>query len=176
VAVHSGTDWVAFGGVAQLIAAGATVLLAAFTARMARRTHDVATETKKESAATISLANEAKTDRELAWRPQLALRICDVIVRNGVPGEFSFQIVNAGGAPGIGCMVLARLPQDISHWGMWAVGDIGSGSTDLGISRARGDGTPCDLFAEPSSMEIPRRTADAVISVVMCWVGALGFL
>jgi hypothetical protein len=38
-----------------LLAAGATVLLALFTARMAKRTHDVATETKKESAATISL-------------------------------------------------------------------------------------------------------------------------
>jgi len=59
-------DWVALGGIAQFAAAAATVGLAGVTAYMAVKTRQVAQATASESAATVSLAQEARNDRELA--------------------------------------------------------------------------------------------------------------
>ena len=121
----TGVDWVTFGGIAQLVAAAATVTLAGVTAWMAKRTHDVAEETKREARATQSLADEAPTDRELVWRPQLDLTACGVQMESG---KFFAKVFNAGGGPAIGCKVLVRLPDQINVWCLWAFGDIASRS------------------------------------------------
>jgi len=109
---------------AQLAVAGGTLALAAVTYLMAKRTHEVASETKIESRATQDLASAARTDRELAWRPQLDLTECGFAKDTFTP----IKVFNAGGGAAIGCKILARLSSDINKWCLLAAGDIAENS------------------------------------------------
>ena len=99
---------------------------------MAVKTRQVAQATASESAATVSLAQEARNDRELAWRPQLSL--VDLHAE-GEPGFLIFRVrvKNAGGGPAIKCKVAIRQP---GSWWLVAVADLQVNS------EGSGDGTP----------------------------------
>jgi hypothetical protein len=165
------TDWVAVGGVAQLIAAAATISLAVVTAIMAIKTRDVAIETRKESGATQALATEAKRDRELAWRPQLSL------VEFNVAGATeqtlftsSFKIRNSGGGPAIDCRVAAHLPEDINFWWLTSLGDLPAGSvSNVGNGSLHQGSTPYEIFDYPHARE-----SDPIPDVMMFCTDAIG--
>lgn len=124
-------DWVALGGIAQFAAAAATIGLAGVTTYMAIKTRQVAAATKDESAATVSLAQEAQRDRELAWRPQLSLVAFKAATYD--KGErIQVEVKNAGGGPAIDCKVVVRRQE---HWWLIRLGDIqvnSSGASDGG--------------------------------------------
>ena len=160
------TNWVAVGGVAQILAAIATVGLATITARMATRTREMASETKaqahatkEEAKATRTLGDEAKFDRQLRWRPQLDLTVCWVD-----SNEFRFRVFNAGGGPAIACKVLARQPDDINRWGLWVAGDIApNSSTDERGTEIRTSGSIYAAFEAPDAMADPKREPNVVV-------------
>lgn len=113
-------DWVALGGIAQFGAALGTVALALVTVRMANETREVAEATRIESAATVSLAEEARNDRELAWRPQMSLVGLDAD-SFGQKDRMRVQVKNAGGGPAIKCRVAIRRHPS---WWLIPLGDL----------------------------------------------------
>ncbi len=146
--------WVALGGIAQLVAALATVVLAAVTAGMAQRTHEVATKTQAlsestatvaertqelakstadvatatatEAVATESLAVEARADRRLAWRPHVG--ISELVLTTPMGRlEARGRVRNVGSGPALNVVVTARDLSDVSRWCIQRVGDLTSG-------------------------------------------------
>jgi len=145
------TDWVAVGGIAQLVAAAATITLAIFTAVMASRTREVAIETQSESSATRLLAEEAKRDRELAARAQLSLLefACDVLPHQEPPGRVQANILNAGSGPAIDVKLALRSPSDVNIWSIVNFRDLKpAGNREKGGQLVHG-GSPYDLFDDP---------------------------
>ena len=74
-------SWNVVAAIAQAAAAIAMIALAVGTIRLASRTRELAQNAKvqadsslREAQATESLAEEARTDRQLVWRPQLQIR------------------------------------------------------------------------------------------------------
>lgn len=129
-------SWVAVGGLAQIAAALATVYLALKTRKLAEDTKKLAEDTKEEAVASKALADEAKIDRELSWRPQLGL--LTLRTPTPTPTEPDRQtlrsvmaigsIRNAGGGPAIDCHVVLRNPTNVSEWSILAFGDLAPGS------------------------------------------------
>ena len=143
----AGIDWVALGGIAQFVAAGATIALAAVTAYMAIKTRAVAEETKKESSATQSLAAEARRDRELAWRPQVSLLEFNVQAPDQPLFTSTFKVRNAGGGPALDCRIAAHLPDNLNFWWLASVGDMAQGAETSGRGEMRPDaGMPYEIF------------------------------
>jgi hypothetical protein len=136
-------DWVALGGIAQGLAALATVALALVTVSMANETREVAKAARDETAATISLAQEARNDRELAWRPQMSL--VDIRLGDGVPPSplIEVRVKNAGGGPAIKCKVAIRQP---GRWWLIAVGDLQVNSEASGIGSPQSGARPDEVF------------------------------
>jgi hypothetical protein len=129
-------DWVAFGGFAQLLAALATVALALTTVRLA-------SQTRKEASSTERLAQEAVTDRQLQWRPQLELRQ-KTWPYAGFP-YFSFGIANTGAGPALSVVCIAQKGAD---WARWNYGDlVAPNVTGQQHQNPRPDLFPPSLFA-----------------------------
>jgi hypothetical protein len=149
-------DWVAFGGVAQLLAALATIGLAWFTWRLARSTHALSRDTK-------ALAVEAETDRELACRPQLSVIFPGLgLGPTGDPQDMHLQVLNAGGGPALSCKVVARCAGDVVHTATWAVGDlVPSGSTGVVEATFEPGGGPEGALEHSGSR--PDRAPDLAI-------------
>jgi hypothetical protein len=113
------TNWVALGGIAQLIAAAATIGLAVVTTIMAIKTRDVAKQTQLESSATQSLAAEAA------------------------------NILNTGSGPAIDVKLALRSPADVNIWSILYYRDLKSaGNRERGGHLVYGS-TPYDLFDDP---------------------------
>lgn len=113
---QGGTDWVAVGGIAQLLAAGATVILAGVTAYMAKRTHE-------EASATKLLVAETQRDRQLFWQPQIEL-----VAFDHVPSSESYTLVarNSGAAPALQVTLVAR-ESNATNWVCTQRGDLRPG-------------------------------------------------
>jgi hypothetical protein len=139
-------DWVAFGGIAQGIAALATIGLAVTTVVMAKATKKLAADTTEEAKATRSMADEAKVDRGLTWRPQLGL--ASMQLNMAPPGTWVFALKNSGGGPALDSRGLVRWPSNIGLWTMIAFGDLTPGqATDrIGADSWKTGGSPYELF------------------------------
>lgn len=128
------SGWNELDGIAQIVAAGGTLILAGFTWRLAARTHELAAKAaeqvevsgeqveaaRQEAKATEALAIEQRTDRQLAWRPHLELlSLTDDVHHPNVShnsDRMKCWIANSGGGPALGVTVMAR---DISTVGRW---------------------------------------------------------
>jgi hypothetical protein len=84
-------------------------------------------KSRDEASATNTLAKEARTDRQLQWRPQLGLMECWTTVDEAGHGQFHFEISNVGGGPAVNCKAIALVPWNVNIWSLWRVGDIKSG-------------------------------------------------
>ena len=174
------TDWYTTG--AEIAAAFGTFGLAAITARLAHLTRKAVSTSEdaveaanrtaqaaKEGAdATKSLAMEAQTDRELAWRPYLTIEL----TRDQTGGEAKWTedvtIVNIGTGPAIECGYFVYRK---NSWANLAGFSIRAGSQhDLsGVAGAPpGDGRffPEGMFDTPGgTSEISPRPA---VRVAVC--------
>jgi hypothetical protein len=113
----------------QAAVAIGTLSLAGVTAFMAKRTHEVASKTQglveassREALATESLASEARTDRQLAWRPQLEL-----VGYQHVGETFVFDVRNTGAGPALQVACLSREIENIGRWCLLRLGDLRPG-------------------------------------------------
>jgi hypothetical protein len=166
------TNWLEVGGVAQLVAAAATVGLAGVTAAMAIRTHEVAKETKglvgvslREAQATEALAIEARTDRQLAWLPQLEL-----VRYTHPPNSFGFEVRNTGPGPALRVVCMAREMENIGKWAIVHMGDFRPGELKEEDGRLwTGVGAVISPFEG-----IPGLTSADVVTIVLLCSDVLG--
>ncbi len=114
-----------------------------------------------EALATQALAKEARTDRQLQWRPQLGLMDCWASMDGN--GRFHFSIANVVGGPAVGCKAMARVPWDVNSWSLWIVGDVESGPQAAYTQGARRGLSVYSAFAAPDAMAEPRREPDVVL-------------
>ncbi len=141
------TAWIALGGVAQFLAACATVYLAVSTRKLAGETETVASQTGDEARATTKLAEQARADRELACWPQLEM-ISNGENRTADRGGYNvFRFRNLGTGPALGCRILAL---DSAERG-WAMLMGGSLAAKDGQADGRGglrspDDCPWEVF------------------------------
>jgi hypothetical protein len=129
-----GIDRVAVWGVAEILAAIATVFLAARTSLMARETR--------------ALADEARKDRELAYRPHLSLVYFSALT--GDPHSAKVQIKNVGAGAAIDTRVAVCDPGDANRWWHIPLGELKSGDHGPAIEgkSPSGDPVPRSIFAE----------------------------
>ena len=137
------SGWSEIDGIAAAAAAFGTLVLAAFTARLATRTHELAEKADiqiksaaeqvqaawHEAKATESLAVEQRTDRQLQWRPQLErVNFWTVKVSSGADlqsqEEAAIRVRNSGAGPALTVVVLAREMTDTSRWWIFRIGDL----------------------------------------------------
>jgi hypothetical protein len=141
--------------IATFAVAGATILLAVVTWRLAG-------QAKLEAEATKRLAMEAKTDRLLAWRPLLNVRIDQEPL--GVSQPFQImRLTNAGVGPALSCRYV-RWTTD--HNGWWATPSVGvsAAGTSEPLMEIRHGGTrvPNDLFAPGPD------TPSEIVAAIFC--------
>jgi hypothetical protein len=175
----TGVNWLAVGGMAQLVAAGATLILAVFTYAMAKRTHELADKAQdqveaaqlqvaaaqREAKATENLAIEARTDRQLAWRPHLEL------VEYLHEGDrFDFTVRNAGAGPAFRVECLAREIKDVSRWGIVSLPNLQPGESAMDTANVwiKGGGLISPFENFPGSFEYE------FVTVVLFCEDALG--
>jgi hypothetical protein len=169
------TNWTAVGGIAQLCAAGATVVLAIFTAVMAKRTHAVAKETHIEAGATATLVNETRIDRQLQWQPQMELSRFEVLENAGpaIPTfTFKVSVRNNGAGPALQARVAVRTNESsMSNWALVSLGDVRPGDTAKVEELSVAGGPMSQPFEEPKNFE-PREVnptiRDFVCAAVFC--------
>jgi hypothetical protein len=171
-----GTNWTAVGGVAQLVAAVATMGLAVVTARMAMRTHEVAVEAKaqagaaaREAKATENLAIEARTDRQLAWRPHLELVGYDHHT-DVEDNSFYFTVRNLGPGPALQVDCLAREIENVARWGIARIGDLRSGDSGAAHGQIWSKGGSLNTPFEG----IPGESPGGIVAVVLMCSDVLG--
>ena len=109
---------------ADIAVAGGTLILAIFTwraaaasRRAAEATDQAAGAAKVEAEATVRLAKQAREDRELAWRPHIAIEVPDH--RQGPEQDaVTATITNVGNGPAIDCTFWAyRGDTHTQRWG-----------------------------------------------------------
>lgn len=117
------TNWLEIDGIASIAVAVGTLSLAAVTVKLANNARSQVDASFKEATATEALAQEAKTDRQLAWRPQLEL------LRHGQDeyGDWHIEVANSGAGPAIDVVVVARLIDPIHTWTLVRLGDLRPG-------------------------------------------------
>ena len=137
-----------------------TGALAEQTAALVEKTAGLVGASLREAQATEALALEAKTDRQLAWRPQLEL-----LSYFHVDDVWDFEIRNSGPGPAFQVAVLAREIQNIGRWTLVRVGDLRPGDTRQHQGKMRTSG-----FALTSPFEnIPGALQDEIATwVLMC--------
>ncbi len=150
--IMAASDWVPLW--LQAAVAVGTLGLAAGTVYLA-------TKAGNEASATQALAKEARTDRQLQWRPQLGLMDCWASMDGN--GRFHFSIANVVGGPAVGCKAMARVPWDVNSWSLWIVGDVESGAQAAYTQDARRGLSVYSAFAAPDAMAEPRREPDVVL-------------
>ena len=126
------TNWVEVG--AELAVAVGTLTLAGVTAFMVRRTGEGVRNTLREAIATENLAAEARTDRQLAWRPQLELldyrhepRATDPLAKGYGAADFYFHVRSTGAGPALQVVAMAWEIENTSRWCIVGVGDLRPG-------------------------------------------------
>ena len=137
--------WGELDGVAQIAAAGGTLVLAAFTWWLGRRTHELAVKAddqvrvageqaeaaRQEAKATEALAREQRTDRQLAWRPQLeriGVWTRTVTEQNGETRvQRTCWVRNSGAGPALNVVTLIRDIADVRRWWICRCGDLRPG-------------------------------------------------
>jgi hypothetical protein len=154
---------------AQLAVAGGTLVLAAFTAWMAHRTHEVAEQAKdqvaaadREAKATENLAIEARTDRQLAWRPQVELSHLDRLTNND---SWNFRIRNSGPGPALQVVSMARDVDDVGRWCLVRFGDLVPAELQ---ARNGPRWTGGGAVSSPFEDIVGATDGEVVLAVVMC--------
>lgn len=104
----------------SLVAAG-TLSLAGVTAWLAFKTRDLARSAARqaqaaseEAEATNQLANEARRDRELIWRPILSVEVGSPTVGEHTYDEGDVRISNVGTGPALNCAYASWTPDGAS--------------------------------------------------------------
>lgn len=100
---------------ASFAVAGATLVLAFVTWRMAAQAKKGVEVAAQEAAATARLASAAQTDRELAWRPHVVIEPGDG--SGGSADAFTdvLTVRNVGPGPALNCVCIVR--DDERGWG-----------------------------------------------------------
>jgi hypothetical protein len=183
------TNWLQVGGIAQLIAAGATFALAAGTCYMAFKTravakethevaiktHEAAEATRQEAHATEALAEEMRNDRRLSFLPMLEVTsyVRDVHLTAGDTAgsvdRVSFR--NAGHGPALGVVVLARDLANVGNWSITRMGHLRPEDGIKGINAEVREGGPT-LYTPFEG--IPGTPTDAGVGVVLLCSDVLG--
>src|ERR1700722_8147169 len=108
----------------DVIDAAASIVVAVCTGGLAIATFRVTRSAEEETKATVALAEEARRDRELAWRVSLTVE-GESGVHSSPDRSSEVTITNIGTVPAFGCR-WARL------WGQWwsltPPADLGGGS------------------------------------------------
>jgi hypothetical protein len=123
----------AAAAVAMIVLAVGTILLASRTRELAQNAKDQVDSTLREAKATENLALEARTDRQLVWRPQLQIRGLGDAIGSG----WYMTASNTGSGPAIDVVVAIRDIHNVGHWGVWRVGDLRPGDSQEGGSDDR---------------------------------------
>lgn len=155
---------------ADIAVAGGTLILAIFTWRAAEASRSAAEATGRaaeaaqiEAEATVQLAQEAREDRELAWRPYL---VVDVITTVS-DGKLTCEVRNIGRGPATDVIVWAYRPvHGPGTWGRTPARALGAGGTskELGFQADQTARFPEDLFPTPTN---PDR-APGLVVVATC--------
>jgi hypothetical protein len=147
--VTIGTDWVAVGGIAELVAAGATLLLAAVTVVLASKAG-------KEAKATTVLATETRLDRELSFRPFFVIEEraeMDIGSHSNPVMATVFRVRNVGTGPAIDVRFIARRAG--TWWLDAPLAALGPGEVS-GVRRA----PPQDRDLPDGLLELPQAPVD----------------
>lgn len=137
------TGWQEAGDIAQLVAAGATTILAGFTAWLAFTTRQLGRRAGDEASATKQLAYEAATDRELAWRPILQVTSREGATSGGTGWTEPATVHNIGLGPALDCACLLGYQGVTVSSGSFALAAGGEHDVTLrstGVNREDADG------------------------------------
>jgi hypothetical protein len=144
------------------------------TAGVAEKTHELAQQTKslvemtgdlveaslREASATESLAVEAKTDRQLAYRPQLELTLY-----RHVGDDFTFQVRNTGPGAAFQVTCPSREVENVTRWTLLRLQNLRPGEEAVDHSMIWTKGmalySPFEHVLGTSSVEI-------VTVVILC--------
>lgn len=184
------SGWSEVDGIAAAAAAVGTLTLAVVTGWLAKRTHELAKKadlqiekateqveksaeqveaTRLEAEATEALAAEQRTDRQLAWRPQierLQFRIQRIQTGSGQTlDRLTAEIRNSGAGPALDVTVLARDMTTIGRWWLIRYGDLLPGEARMRNSdRWLHGGAQTDAFNDFSDCDDRR----VVTFVMLC--------
>lgn len=153
--VSSTTNWVEVGGIAQLLAAAATIILAGVTAVMAIRTH-------QEASATRDLVKETQRDRQLLWQPQI-----EIVKYRHVASSNDYELVvrNSGAAPALQVTMVARESHSM-NWVNESHGDLRPGEATPSQAYPAGHGGPYSKPFEGEAAELRDAEFVAVAGVL----------
>jgi hypothetical protein len=164
------TDWIEVG--AELAVAVGTLALAGVTAWMVKGTREGVRNTLREAIATENLAAEARTDRQLAWRPQLELmdyhhepQAAELTMQGYGTPDFSFHVRSTGAGPALQVVAITREVENIGRWCIVGIGDLRPGD------KREADG---ELWPSGGSVSSPfegfpgATEADIVTVVLLC--------
>lgn len=163
--------WIAIAAVAQVLAAGGTVFLAFKTAKLAAETRGVATKTGDEAKAaaesvkaTQQLAEEARHDRELLYRPILTTKVHSGNHANGRYIE-QVDIVNIGNGPALDCVYVTNSDGDWSFLGSKRGSFSVAGRSNSGERRTTPstDPLPNEVLMHPDASGSPEYWTHALI-------------
>ena len=127
----SGAEWALVGVGAG--AATATAIAAGFTAWMASKTKTLAESGNKQAKAALDLVAEAQLDRELSYRPVLAVRS----KRESVGSDWIISLRNIGTGPALGCIYAV---QEGGLWNTTERADLAPGDRVEARALPRGAG------------------------------------
>lgn len=121
---------------ADIAVAGGTLILAIFTWRATEASRSAAEATgpaaeaaQIEADATVQLAQEAREDRELAWRPYL---VVDPITTTS-DAKVTYKVQNIGRGPATDVIIWAyRYLHGPGTWGRVPVGALAAGASKEG--------------------------------------------
>ncbi|MCU1489657.1 MAG: hypothetical protein JWM85_1062 [Acidimicrobiaceae bacterium] len=131
-------DW------ASIAVAGATLVLAVFTAASVAQARRAADAAVQEAAATLQLAGEAARDRQLTWQPWLVKSGGQALPMEHTYVEQGIQIMNVGAGPALALSYVSRDESDL--WCYLDPIDMGAGGR-VGPSNTRGGGNlPPEVF------------------------------
>jgi hypothetical protein len=140
-----------------------TKTLVQTTADLVEKTAGLVEASLREAKATEGLAQEAKTDRQLVWRPQLEL-----VRFHGAPppgNGTSWRIRNTGAGPALQVVGLARRPENIGIWAIVEIGDLIQGELkEAGASWTEGGPSLTSPYEGVPGMQ----TREVVVVVLLC--------
>ena len=157
------TDWPSYA------VAGATLVLAIFTAVMAGYTKRAAKAASDEAEATVKLVESAKQDRELTWRPWITVEDLNNPETHAQPKMITVR--NMGVGPALRCLYMTNQPR--GEWRQLSGFDIPAGGrlesiqvrTESPMSSARSQLDPLKTDAIPLSELSSAPTSLAIATV-----------
>jgi hypothetical protein len=125
------SGWTPIEVIAELLVAVGTLTLAWKTWALASETHALAKKTGeqvdaslREAKATEELAEAARADRLLVWRPQLEMRN---FIRDGT--DWYMTIRNTGAGPALDVVVVSSNQNNVGEWALLRLGDLRPGES-----------------------------------------------